>query len=310
MMKVLSWISGGDEGRAVEPVHVPIERVEEFTRYFPIGTRLRYTPEFQVSTKIETIILGYRINGHLIFETHNLAFGFNQGFLTFSMRTDRGVQPVSSVNDFCFVLPHQFRSEVDFGGGFGDVDRAKEKKVNDFRRGAVIQLMNKGTDGRVPTVQTQVAQTLAIADGVYANLRVVLLTPEPDSFALMDQRAFHRVYTQIPGTATVDVNGPRYKCMVQDFSERYLRFDLSESPEFAATLREGAKLFVVIEGEGAVQTILVGGQVYRRRETMCILALTHMLKDKRLQRIDPIDELELKTKLLHHPKTMEFTVEE
>lgn len=306
MKGVFRWISGGEEEEETPKAkRVAMERVEEFVRFFPIGTRLRYTPEFQVSTKIESLVLGYRINGLMVFEAHALRFNLQQGALSLSLRTERGDEKITSVEEFCFILPHQFRSEVDFGSGFGETDTSKEKKVNDFRRGASIRLMNKGFDGKVPSVETVVMQTIGITQGIYSNLRVVMLAPDPDSFLLMDQRIFHRIYTHIPATVAVDVNGPRYKCILLDFSERYIRLNMDDSQQFAASLREGSKLFVVIEGEPGSQAILLGGQVYRKRQFNCILALTHILKDKRLQRIDPIDELELKTRLLHHPKTME-----
>lgn len=306
MKGVLRWISRSEEQEeAPKQKQVSLERVEEFVRYFSIGTRLRYTPEFQVSTKIESLVLGYRINGIMIFEAHSMRFSLQQGALTLTLRTDRGTETLTTVDEFCFILPHQYRSEVDFGSTFGDGDTSKEKKVNDFRRGASIRLMNKGFDGKVPSVETVVMQTLGITQGIYSNLRVVLLAPDPDSFLLMDQRIFHRIYTHIPATMAVDVNGPRYKCTLLDFSERYIRLNMDESQQFSGSLREGSKLFVIIDGDASGQTILLGGQVYRKRQFNCILALTHMLKDKRLQRIDPIDELELKTRLLHHPKTTE-----
>lgn len=308
MKGIFRWISGDDE-KDLHSKHVEMSRVEEFVRFFPIGMRLRYSPEFQVSTKIESLVLGYRINGILIFETHAMRFDFKDGVLTLSLRTERGMEVFSSVEDFCFVLPHQYRSEVDFGSTFGDGDQAKEKKVNDFRRGGAIRLMNKGCDGKVPSVETTVIQTQGITQGIYSNLRVVLLMPDPESFQLMDQRVFHRVYTQIPATVATDVNGPRFKCTLLDFSERYLRLNMEDLKLLASGLKEGSKLFVIIEGDNASSPILMGGQVYKKRDNNCILALTHVLKDKRLQRIDPIDELELKTRLLHHPKTLETKAE-
>jgi len=308
MKSVLRWISG-DKEEEIQPKHVSLERVEELVRHFPIGMRLRYSPEFTISTKIESLVLGYRINQSMIFEAPCMNFTTANGELTLALRTDRGQENLTSVDDFCFILPHQYRNEVDFGSAFGEMDTAREKKVNDFRRGASIKLMNKGADGRVPSVDTNVVQTIGISQGVYSNLRVVLLAPDPDTFMLMDQRTFHRVYTHIPATVAVDVTGPRYKCQVVDFSERYLRLNMEDSPQFTETLREGSKIFVVIDGEGGAPTILLGGQLFRKRSTNCILALTHILKDKRFQRIDPIDELELKTRLLHHPKTLESKAE-
>ena len=221
-----------------------------------------------------------------------------------AVRTERGWAEYASVADFCYLLPHQYRSEVDFAT-FGDAESATEKRVNDFRRGGLIRLLNKSTDGKVPSVDTTVLMTMSITHGVYSNTRVVLLVPDEESFLLLDQRVFHRVYTHIPATVAIDVAGPKYPCTLLDFSERYLRLSLEASPSFCQGLREGAKLFVVIEGDQPSQVILLGGQVYRKRELFCVLVLTHVLKDKRLQRLDPIDELELKTKLLHHPKTLE-----
>lgn len=307
MKSVLKWISSiGDDEPEPQPKAFTIERVEEYIRFFPIGTRIRYSPEFQISTKIESLILGYRINGYIVFEAHALRFNVKEGALALLLRTERGMDEITVVSDFCFILPHQYRSEVDFGADFGDQELMREKKVNDFRRGGMLRLMNKGLDGKVPSVDATVLMTLGVAQGVYANTRVVLLVPDEDSFLLMDQRVFHRVYTHIPATVAVDVSGPRYQCTLLDFSERYLRLSMDDSPKFAAGLRESAKIFVLIEGDQPSQTILLGGQVYRKRGANCVIALTHILKDNRLQRIDPLDELELKTKLLHHPKTLEL----
>ena len=70
MKRIMNWLGkGGNAAEAVEeaPPGIALDVVAEFLRHFPVGARLHYFPEYQRSIKLDTIVLGYEINGQRVF---------------------------------------------------------------------------------------------------------------------------------------------------------------------------------------------------------------------------------------------------
>jgi hypothetical protein len=175
--------------------------------------------------------------------------------------------------------------------------------VNDFQRGNAITLFNKGANGKVPHVDTTVARVVLLQGGYYANRKVALLEPDPDTLVSLDQRFYHRVYTKIPATVAETQETEPHDCWIRDFSERFVRIQIRQSEEFLASLRDGDRVLLSIDLEHESRAFVVKGSVHRKGKDDLVLALSSILKEGRFQDLDLIDELDLKTTLLHHPET-------
>ena len=119
-----------------------------------------------------------------------------------------------------------------------------------------------------------------------------------------------RVYTHIPASLSPTAESAGTTCSVQDFSERFLRLAVDTSQPWLEEAGEGTRLFVTIHVPGRDEPFRLACNLHRLGEAYLVLALTAIYKDRRFQNMDLIDELDLKTTLLHHPETQRALAEE
>jgi hypothetical protein len=302
--------SKGGEGAAAEVVEplLRVEQIGEFLRHFPVGARVHYYPEYQKKAKFDTIVLGYGVNGETFFSHQSLRIRRAGGAARLFAQTETGSVEVPRVDHFHFIVPHQERRELDYSaaGASSSAEAMTESVVNDFRRGNTITLINKGSGGKVPHIDAVVARVLDLRTGVFANRRVVFLEPDPGSLEFLDQRHYHRVHTRIPAVLAEDPKGEKYACSILDFSERHLRLELPPDSPLRGGTREGSRLFLIIDFQHRAQRVVLKAAAQRVTAEGLVVALQSIYKDKRFHTLDLIDELDLKTSLLHHPTTLKI----
>ncbi len=312
MKRIINWLAKGaatPEPAAVVPVGIPLVTVGEFLRHFPIGARVHYFPEYQRSVKLDTLVLGYDINGQQVYSDHAVGLDLGAAGAVLTLRVVPGrPERLTAVERFRFLVPFKSRSEMDHGAG--QDESFTEKTVNDFKRGNTITLFNRGANGKVAYLDCTVARVIDLHDGVYANRKVAVLEPDAQSFRFLDQRQYHRVYTCLPASLSPEPDAEGTPCSVQDFSDRYLRLEVDASQGWLKTARAGDRLFLTIHVPRRSEPFLLAGTLHRLGSAYLVLALTAIHKDRRFQNMDLIDELDLKTTLLHHPETQRHLSEE
>lgn len=311
MKRILNWFgkAGGEPAPAPPALpRVTVEQIGDFQRHFPIGARVRYYPEYQKNILLDSVILAYALDGALVYANHALRSGRPGEGAGLVLDSPTGARRIAQVDRFHFVIPQTTRTELDYPNGApaGGPERLAERPVNDFVRGNTITLFNKGDNGKVPHLETTVARITTLTEGYYANRRVALLQPEPETFTYLDQREFPRIYTAIPAALGESPDGEPHPCTIRDFSERFVRVDLATDDSLRADLAEGRRLFLTVPLPHQDRAFVLRATVHRLGEAETVLALTGILKARRFENLDLVDELDLKTSLLHHPATQPF----
>lgn len=307
-MGILAWLKNSEsekEGGSVEiPPAIPNKIIGEFLTHFPIGSKVKYFPEFQKAIKLDTLILGYMINNHMIFTARSIAFEANDG--AFNVRINReGVwEEILNIGEFRFIIPHKFRNEVDYpvAGAEHNGKKFVEKTVNDFHRGNAITLFRKGAGGKVPHITTTVLRTTELKEGYYSNTTVVMLNPDLESFEFLDQRKYIRLYSKIPAVLSI-VEQDEQSCIIQDFSEKSFRISMLKGNKIPGNVIEGMKVTLTIKLENESDQIVLRCSVAKKNENYLVLFPTAIEKDKRFRDFDQMDELFVKTTLIHHPQS-------
>lgn len=312
MKRILGWLGvggvGAPDAEEVSGRRITPAQVGEFLRLFPIGTRLRYYPEYQKNSHFDSVILAYRLDGALVYSSHALRLSEAGGRPELHLGTQGAKQRITELGRFHFVVPHSARTELDYSAGVTGAsdERLAERPANDFLRGNTITLLSKGANGKVPQIDTTVTRVAVLPDGFYANRRVAFLEPSPETLTLRDQREFPRIYTAVPASLAEAPETDAHACTIRDFSERFLRVDLAAGDPFWEGLADGKRIFVTVGLPHQSRVLVLRAAVHRRDGDHAVLALTGILKDRRFETLDLIDELDLKTSLLHHPATQEF----
>jgi hypothetical protein len=279
-----------------------VRSAAEILRHFPIGSKVLYAPEAKRELRLESILLGYDINGHLVYSRNELSreIGASRAVL----RVHRGGEDLAleEIKSFHMLIPHQPRSEIDFPPLGKDEPESKlvQKRVNDFERGAWVTLICYSPYGKVPNIGTLVTSTRTLAAGPYANHRVVILDPVPNTLSYADKRRHQRLRTNLPIHVQLSLEGGRVPCVLEDSSERFLRVRMPAEEVEARGVSAGEPIFLALELTPGADTVLLQGLVFRRRTESLVVELKAIWKAGRFSDFQLVDQLELKSALLHH----------
>jgi len=306
-MGILDWLKNIDAEKdsGNEPVFpgFSVEDAAKLLKYFPIGCRLKYFPEFQNVIKLDTLVLGYKINMHFIFSARALSAVRKDGVGVLRINSAGAKDELRHIDALHIIIPHKLRNEVDYPepGSEHSGEKFTEKTVNDFNRGNAITLFKKGSGGKVPHLTTTVGRSIELKDGYYANTRVVLLEPEMDSFKFLDQRRSRRLYARIPAVLSFADEAP-LPCVIQDFSEKAFRVSSADDSQFSKKIIEGVKATLCVKLENECDELVLKCVVHRKTEDYLVLFPSMIERNKRFRDFDPMDELYIKTTLIHHPQ--------
>ncbi len=277
---------------------------------FKISSRLQYFPEYIKDQKIDTIIVAYAINDHLIYSNKYLKVVENGGQPQLHLIIQNQPLAIDRIRSFQIFLPYIERKEIDYRKNVhssGGAVEVHERNAKDFIPGNSITLFvrDKKVKG-IPHLDTTVEKRILLKDDIYAHRPLVMLTPLLDSFECVDFRRFNRLNTNIPCLFSLGKEFGDQKSMIQDFSERFIRFEFSKDNE--RTIRRltvDSKVFLKVLLGQDDENIVFRGKIFRIRKCFVVVALQNIMKDGIFQNIGDLDEIYIKSTMLGHNATLQ-----
>lgn len=266
------------------------------TELFPIGKELRYYSDAQLAVVLDTLIVAYRVNERFIYSRNAIKMTGNGSPAAFAIEPEKIELPLEQAQHFQILVPDTTDME-----GTLDYDRRAIIGRSQFKPGNIINLIcNSGAKG-ASTLKTQVAEQITMADGPYANSKMVLLNPEFDSISVTDQlSASRRGRTNVPVDMYFKKDEPPYKCLLSDFSESSVGLHAIENqPAMPPLLQDDVVTIVIDLGESA-KTYTIKGRVIRRSADICAVRLDELFRDHEYSRFTLLDSLKLKAGLLNY----------
>lgn len=278
---------------ALTPAPLDIARVGAVLKYFPFGTAVRYYPEFKKNIVLESVILGYLLDKTWFFSAQDLAFeGDGNAARLLAGPQRKAIKPTS----LSIVIPSQSR-------GVAQLDYARKEeleKTGGLANGNNITLMAQPYQGKTPVLETIVRKRAVVQEGLYATTPVVLLDVNIRSLQLTDQRAHMRLQTRVSAQVMVG-NGKPTPCIMADFSDSSVR--LSVDAAWTTTMKVGREAILSFGLPGRSQDVVLRGEIFRHDDNDLVVTLDAIQRDDQFQRIEVIDVLEIKAKLLQLPDT-------
>lgn len=282
--------------------NLPIAKLMELFRYFPLGEKVRYYPEYQKEAALETIVLGYSVNEQHIFSPIDIRCSLEDGQDVLQVIVDGEETLVHEITSFSLLIPFNQADETkrDY------MRRAELGPHGPFRRHNTITLMACLSGGTLSHIDTVVRGVSPLKGGIYAGHKVVVLDVSPSSLTLTDQRQHYRLQTDLPATLTVR-DGETHDCSLMDFSEESVQLSFSEVSADIMALTEYRRLalnFAVATNDRSKQYSL-DGVMYRKSENSLVMKLQGIYKDGKLEPLGLVDILDVKASLLQHPATQQ-----
>ena len=300
-------LSDADGGQGGVSEGLDITWLAEIVRFFPIGDKISYYPEYQKEIVLETIVLGYGINKHLIYSPVDIRFRQNGGRDVLHLTVDGYEKVVSEVEKFCFLIPFNREDETKLDY----MRRVELGPQGAFRRNNTVTLVAYSNGGALSSVDTTVRRILPLESGIYAGNEIVLLDADPDSLTLTDQRQHHRLPTFLPAELTIG-EGPVYPCTLLDFSNEFVQLQFEKINPGLVALTESRRLILAfnIDHGRSVKEYRLSGVMYRKGDATLVMRLQGIYKDGKPLPLGPMDILDIKSNLLRHPATHQALKEE
>ncbi len=273
-------------------------QVAEVIRHFPVGGKIRYFPDYRPDVTVDSIVIAYGINNHLVYTQRDIRLDDSGPRPCFVLDDDWKDRPVHHVHRFCIVIP-------DIGGLENVLDydtRVNLRNGGELQRGDQLTLMSLFSGQGLPHVESMVRKRVALRDGYYANHSVIVLEIDPETLKLVDQRRHCRIHTSLPVSVAVSGYSEPFAAELADFSEFSLR--LSCSPELLALPRlDARKIFVTLDMPGQSRYFDLQGKVLRVGKEDMVVQLTHLRQGDTFEEIGLLSALDIKASLLQHPGT-------
>jgi len=281
-------------GGEVEERVIDGQTVCRLMRYFPVGAKLRYYPEYRKELVLDSVVIAYAINDQMVCSAGNLHCDDSSGVLEFD---DQGRHHrFSKITSFKIVVPvfNQSETRLDYGR------REELLKIGGLVKGNTITLMAQNHSGQVPVLETTVEKRTLLKEGVYASQTVAFLDVNVDSFMLSDQRAHMRLKTHLP--VTVQINRRSGSALVNgvmvDFSDRSLRLVVDEDFPAEGLPEDKDKLIISFNMPGQSEHVSLVGEVFRVEERALVVMLTGFAEKGRIMELGQIEILKIKANLL------------
>ena len=303
--KVFSGADGGAKAESrntADAVREPlsIAKLTELFRYFPLGEKMRYYPEFQKEGALETIVLGYSVNDQFVFSPVDICCQQDGERDVLRLTVDGHERLVQSVDSFSLLIP--FNQEDENKRDYGR--RAELGPRGPFRRRNTITLLACSTGGTLSHLDTEVRKVMPLTGGIYAGHEVVVLDVLPSSLKLTDQRQHYRLQTEIPASLSIR-DGETHACTLLDFSEESARLQFAEVTADIMALTEfrRLKLSFNVGADGNGKAYALDGVMYRKTDNRLVMKLQGIYKNNKSVSLGLVDILDIKASLLQHPAT-------
>jgi len=277
---------------------VSIKQLKEIVSYFPIGDRVKYFPEYQPEMTMESIVLGYEINGHIIYSQNRLDILHNaEDKAHITLHVDGQELEFNKILSFCVLLPGKAGEEYKLNF----LSKASLGSRGQFRNGNTITLIARYQERGAIMVETSVRESILPKDGYYRNHQLVLLDVLATSLEISEQRTHHRLMCNMPIKLELMANQQLYNCILVNYSEvsAQIRFNPDVLP--TKILAVGDRLTMTLKLDQLHRTFIIRGSVMRCCEDNIIMSLQEVLVSGEFQPFELIQALDVKSSLLQYP---------
>jgi hypothetical protein len=274
------------------------DELRQVLDYFPIGKKIRYSPEYKKEVVLDTLIVAYCVDSDFVYSWDAIEFDASGEPLAFLVGPQAQRIDIARVGEFQILVPDTSDQEktLDYQR------RAMIGRGRQFHKGNAIALISNAGNLGVATLETEVDKRFQLKDGPYSGTDMVLLTPLLDSINVTDQRGAHRARINVPVTMTIQdrLRGP---CIIVDISDIAMRIRVREGHTMPPMGRGDDVTLDIDFGSGDQERLFrVKAAVLRRSQESCVVRIVSHFKDRRFVPLSPLDLLELKSGLLNYGK--------
>lgn len=210
--------------KPVAPVTVTYksDTIKSLVDCFRIGSRIRFHREYEDTIVMESIIIGYCIEGQLLFQPKQVVINRDDGQISITVKTQNGIETYTSLTEFFLLLP----ADVDLESQLDTDSRAALGKRGPFVKGNFLKLMSFQPGQDNLCCEAIVNRNMKMNSGLYAGRAVTQLELCLGTVEVFEPRCESRVHTALPVNILVDDEREFLEAEMLDFSESAIRIGL------------------------------------------------------------------------------------
>jgi len=249
---------------------------------------------------MQSIILGYEINGHHIYSQNQFKLSTtNSGTAKLSILCEDNNHDCLQVNSFCILLPSNTGEEnkLDYPS------KASLGRGGQFRNGNNITLIARQANHGIITLESSVRESIQPKDGYYRGHRLALLEIFSPDLLFRDQRTHHRIKTRLPIQLQTSEDGKAYPCLLSDYSELHAQIKFGTESSLLKQLKEKQTIIITLKLEQSHRTFVIAASVMRKQQSSIVINMEKTFQNGKFVPFELIDALDIKASLLQHPDT-------
>ena len=223
---MLSFLGKKEEQPKPKPTYKRIRLLKRIVNCFELGQRIRYHVEFERQDVLESLVMGYCINDHMVFKSSDISF----------MEDEKTIKLVLDKGDKKIALNRIEKIQVILPGDMGEEKkldhhaRSNLGRKGPFSRNNRLVIMSTNVGKENLMITSEVARNLRLKDGVHAGHHVVMLELDLSSVETYELRATPRIGAQLPILLHKEGREVLVPGVVLDFSEYFLKVSM-QSPQ-------------------------------------------------------------------------------
>ncbi|MGH1371510.1 MAG: hypothetical protein ACRBBW_05715 [Cellvibrionaceae bacterium] len=281
--------------QATVPARQQLKLIARLIKAVKIGTRIRYHMEYEDSTVMESLVIGYQINGVKVYRHNDVQVLVGEDKIGVAIDTPDGVEEFSRVESFDLIVPGAVGEEKKL-----DYDsRASLSRRGPFAPHARLSVMSYCYNTEHLKFEAEVLRNLKLTEGVHTGLQVALLSVSMGTIGNHEPRKFSRVETRL--CVTVSKNGTEtvMTAELQDFSEETLRLELEQESDVWPKFGKKDFLLVGLKPSMDKPLLKLRCECVGERGEGRVFKMTHIMRHGKAEPFEMLDALEIKIDLMN-----------
>ncbi|GAB1255663.1 PilZ domain-containing protein [Aurantivibrio plasticivorans] len=279
---------------AVSPAR-HLETVKRIISCFVIGGRVRYIVDFEETARLESLVIGYNINGHLVFQKNQVVSDPDHILPGFTLLLEDRQEDIEYIDCFSILIPSDIGEErkLDYQ------TRASLGRRGPFAVGKDFSLMSLNPDRENIRLNAEVKKNILLKDGIHAGHTVAQLDVLMGSVESYELRDAVRVPIYVAAKISPAENEEYSPAYVLDISEKALRFIPNPPSASHRWIKNNTKIHINVSLLQGRQEIVLRCVVILQRGNEWVANIEKIRRQGRFVEFETIDAMELKIALLN-----------
>ena len=292
---MLSFLGKKEEQPKPKPTYKRIRLLKRIVNCFELGQRIRYHVEFERQDVLESLVMGYCINDHMVFKSSDISF----------MEDEKTIKLVLDKGDKKIALNRIEKIQVILPGDMGEEKkldhhaRSNLGRKGPFSRNNRLVIMSTNVGKENLMITSEVARNLRLKDGVHAGHHVVMLELDLSSVETYELRATPRISTQIPILLHKEGEEVIVPGLVQDISEYFLNVSLQPPQIPWPELTRKDSVIIAFSASEDKPQIKLRCMCVRKNGANRVFEITEIYRQSEFVTFQMIDAMQLKIELMH-----------